>query len=127
MIQGEALALACAQAAADIKAEHIRVWDLRGISTITDFMVVCSGNSTPQLRAILRDVSGQVAELHGAKPINREGNSEARWVVLDYIDVMVHIMDDELREYYGLESLWTEAKEIEWSAPETSNLTKFSH
>jgi ribosome-associated protein len=113
-IQGEELALACAKAADDIKADDIRVWDMRGISNLTDFMVVCSGTSMPQLRAILRDVAGNVDELHGVKPTMTEGKADTRWVVLDYIDVMVHVMDAELREYYGLEDLWKDAKEVTW-------------
>ncbi len=114
MIQGEELALACAKAADDIKAENIRVWDMRGISNLTDYMVVCSGSSMPQLRAILRDVAGTVDDLHGVKPTMTEGKADTRWVVLDYIDVMVHVMDTELRAYYGLEELWREAKEVSW-------------
>ncbi len=113
-IQGEELALACAKAADDIKAENIRVWDMRGVSNLTDFMLVCSGSSMPQLRAILRDVAGDILELHGVKPVNSEGKADSRWVVLDYIDVMVHVMDDELRTYYGLEELWQDAKEVAW-------------
>jgi ribosome-associated protein len=113
-IQGEELALACAKAADEVKAENIRVWDMRGISSLTDYMVVCSGSSMPQLRAILRDVAGKVEELHGVKPTMTEGKADTKWVVLDYIDVMVHVMSDELREYYGLENLWKDAKEVVW-------------
>jgi len=115
-IQGKELAVACAMAADEIKAENIRVWDLRGISTITDFMVVCSGSSMPQLRAILRKVSEQMEELHGVRPFHSEGNADSRWVVLDFIDVMVHVMHGETREYYGLEDLWKDAREIPWQA-----------
>ncbi|RYD23179.1 MAG: ribosome silencing factor [Verrucomicrobiaceae bacterium] len=117
-IQGEELALACAKVADEIKAEKIRVWDMRGVSNLTDYMIVCSGSSMPQLRAILRDVSGRIEEEHGVKPVNSEGKADTRWVVLDYIDVMVHVMHDELREYYGLEDLWKDAKEVSWQATE---------
>ena len=112
--QGKELAIACAKAAAEIQAEDIRVWDLRGLSTLTDFMVVCSGSSMPHLRAVLRDVRAHVEEWTDAKPVNTEGKTDTRWVVLDYIDVMVHVMHSEMREFYGLESLWGDAKEIEW-------------
>ncbi len=115
-IQGEQLALACAKAADDMKAENIRVWDMRGISNLTDYMIVCSGSSMPQLRAVLREVAEQVAEVHQVKPVSTEGKADTRWVVLDYIDVMVHVMHDELREYYGLEDLWKDAKEVRWQA-----------
>jgi ribosome-associated protein len=113
-IQGEKLAVACAKAADETKAENIRIWDLRGLSNLTDFMVVCSGSSMPQLRAILRDVAGRVEEEYGVKTTHAEGKADTRWVVLDYIDVMVHVMHQELRDYYGLEDLWKDAREVEW-------------
>lgn len=113
-IDGLELAKACAKAADEIQAEKIRVWDLRGLSNLTDFMIVCSGSSMPHLRAILRDIRGNVEEQHGNKPANAEGNADTRWVVLDYIDVMVHVMHEELRDFYGLEDLWADAKEVDW-------------
>ena len=97
-----------------MQAENIRVWDMRGVSSLTDFMVVCAGSSMPHLRAILRDVSGLVQQWHDVRPVNSEGKADTRWVVLDYIDVMVHIMHQEMREHYGLEELWANAKEITW-------------
>ena len=115
-INGQQLAQACAKAADEIKAENIRIWDMRGVSNLTDFMVVCSGSSMPQLRAILRDVSGRVEEEHGVKPVHTEGKPDTRWVVLDFIDVMVHVMAPEMRDYYGLEELWKDAKEVPWQA-----------
>lgn len=113
-INGEELALACAKAADEIQAENIRVWDMRGVSTITDFMIVCSGTAMPHLKAVLRDVAGHVQEWHGVKPAFSEGNAETRWVVLDYIDVMVHVMHQEMREFYALEEIWADAKEVDW-------------
>ena len=115
-IQGKELAVACAKAADETKAENIRVWDMRGLSNLTDYMVVCSGTSMPQLRAILRDVAGKVEEEHGVKTAHAEGKADTRWVVLAYIDVMVHVMHQELRDYYGLEDLWKDAKEVDWQA-----------
>ena len=117
-IHGEELALACVKAADEIQAENIRVWDMRGVSSITDFMVVCSGSSMPHLRAVLRDVAGLVEEWHGNKPAFSEGKADTRWVVLDYVDVMVHVMHEELREFYALEELWADAKEVAWKKEE---------
>ena len=111
-IKGLELAMACAKAADEVKAENIRIWDMRKVSGLTDYMIVCSGSSMPQLRAILNEVSQRVEEEHGVKAIHREGKVDARWVVLDYIDVMVHVMHQELRDFYGLEELWKDAKEI---------------
>lgn len=115
--EGLELALACAKAAGEIQAEEIRLWDLRGLSTLTNYMVVCSGSSMPHLRAILRDVKAHVEEWTGERPVNAEGKADTRWVVLDYINVMVHVMHAELRDFYGLEQLWGDAKEV--PLPET--------
>ena len=114
-MEAKELALACARGADGIQAENIRVWDMRGVSNLTDFMVICSGNSMPHLRAVLRDVDAYVEEHTGTKPVHVEGKADTRWVVLDYIDVMVHVMHQELRDYYGLEQLWADAKEVTWS------------
>jgi ribosome-associated protein len=113
-IEGVELAKACAHAADEIQAENIQVWDLRDVSTLTDYMVVCSGDSMPHLRAILRDIDKNVREDHGVRPVYAEGKVDSRWVVLDYVDVMVHIMDGGLRDHYGLERLWGDAKSVDW-------------
>ena len=109
------MAKACMKAAEDMQAENIRVWDMRGVSNLTDYMIVCSGSSIPHLRAVIREVAGIVEKESGAKPVNSEGKVDSRWVVLDYIDVMVHVMHEEMREFYGLEELWADAKQPEWS------------
>ena len=115
MLNGQELAIACAEAADELKAEDVRIFDLRGISTLTDFMVVCSGNSQPHLKAITRDVEALVRE-KGSEPANAtEGKAASRWVVIDFVDVMVHVLDEEFRENYALEKLWGDAKEVEWS------------
>jgi ribosome-associated protein len=130
-IEGEELAKACVKAAAEMQAENIRVWDMRGVSNLTDFMIVCSGSSMPHLRAIIRDVAGIVQKEHGVKPVNAEGKADSRWVVLDYIDVMMHVMHEEMREFYGLEELWADAKELEWEGTGQANggqrSSKFIH
>ena len=111
----QALAVACAKAAEEIQAEDIRVLDLRGLSSLTDFMVLCSGNSMPHLKAVMREVEKHVKEWTGEKPLHSEGKADSRWVVLDYVDVMVHILHEETRERYDLENLWGDAKSVAWS------------
>ena len=113
-IVGKELALACARAAEEIQAEDIRVIDLTGISSLTDFMVICSGTSLPHLKAVMRDVEKSLIADFDAHPLRSEGDAHSRWVVLDYIDVMVHVMHQELRELYALEDLWSDGKEVEW-------------
>lgn len=113
-VKGIELAKACAKAAEEMQAEDIQVLDVGGLSTITDYVVICSGSSMPHLRAIMRDVAGHVIDWHNVRPILSEGNADSRWVVLDYIDVMVHILHTEMREYYDLESMWDKAKPVVW-------------
>ena len=112
-VEGQELAETCAKAAEEILAEDIRVLDLQGISTLTDFMVICSGSSMPHLKAVLRDVEAKVYEWTGTKPLYTEGRADSRWVVLDYVDVLVHIMDQEMRDLYGLEDLWGDARLVQ--------------
>ena len=113
-LEGQELAIACAKTAEDILAEDIRLFDLRGLSSLTDFMVVCSGSSMPHLKAVLREIEKAVAEVGGGRPTGSEGKADSRWVVLDYIDVMVHVLHAEMREVYRLEDLWGDAKEVDW-------------
>jgi len=113
-IKGVELAKACALAAEEIQAEEIKVLDMRELSSLTDFMIVCSGKSMPHLKAVISEIGKTVHEAHGVSPHMSDGKSGSSWVVLDYIDVMVHVMDVETRELYGLENLWGQAPEVEW-------------
>ncbi len=100
------LAYACIRAAEDAKATDIALYDLRGTSSITDYAIVCTATSTPHLRAVLRDVDKEVSEQHGVEPVYAERTPNALWCVLDYIDVMLHVMTAEVRDFYGLEAIW---------------------
>ncbi len=121
IMDGEKLALACAEAADETKAEDIRIFDLRGISTLTDFMIVCSGNSQPHLKAIVRDIEGKVRAKGSDPALHTEGRAATRWVVLDFVDVMIHVLDQEMREHYALEDLWGDAKELPFNGSDHEN------
>jgi ribosome-associated protein len=101
-----------AQAAATKKAEDIVVLDVSRLLVITDYFLICSGNSERQVRAIVEEVERRLAETHGVKPVRREGERESHWIVLDYIDFVVHVFSREQREYYDLERLWSDAPVI---------------
>ena len=90
----------------------ISVIDLRGISSIADFFVVCTGTSTPHLKALRREVSEKLAEEHGVRARAIDGKPESQWLVLDYIDVLVHIFHKDRRDSYSLEDLWSDAPRI---------------
>jgi ribosome-associated protein len=104
-----ALADRIASIAADKKARDVRVIDLRGIVSYTDFFVVCSGNTERQAKAIHDAVHESLKHEDGLLPRRAEGAREARWILLDYLDCVVHIFTPEAREYYRLEQLWGEA------------------
>lgn len=98
-----------AQAADDKKANDIQIMDMRSISPVTDYFVICSANSTTQVQAITDNIEDKLAE-HGYNPLRREGYNEARWVLLDYGDCVVHVFLEEERHFYSLEQLWGEAQ-----------------
>src|SRR5918995_1886051 len=105
------LAERIAAIAADKKAIDIRVIDLRGIVSYTDFFVICSGNTERQAKAIHDGIYEELKNQGDEPPRPRrtEGAREARWILLDYCDVVVHIFTPDAREYYRLENLWGEA------------------
>jgi ribosome-associated protein len=106
-----ALAERIAEIASDKKAIDIRVIDLRGIVSYTDFFVICSGNTERQAKAIHDGIYEELKNRSAERllPRRTEGDREARWILLDYWDVVVHIFTPEAREYYRLENLWGEA------------------
>ncbi len=106
------LALACAEAAADRKAEDIQIIDLRGISDFTDFFVVCSGTSDPQLKAIASAIRTRVRDDFGRGAFSEDGAPTSRWVVIDFAQVIVHVFHHEARSFYLLEDLWGDAPRL---------------
>ena len=103
-----------AEAALDRRANEVVVLDLRGLSSVTDFFVICSGNSETHVEGIAGGIEEKLGE-QDAKPWHREGGRGSTWILLDYIDVIVHIFTEEAREFYGLERLWGDAPRTEYS------------
>jgi ribosome-associated protein len=85
---------------------------VRKLSSVTDFFVIASGTSQPHLRAIVEEISGKLRDEHGIRPARTDGGSTGSWVVLDYFDVIVHLMHAETRTRYDLEGLWGDAKKV---------------
>jgi len=110
-------ARAVAMWADEKKAEEVMILDLRGLSDITDFFVLCNGLSTPQLKAIATHIK-QSAKESGKVPIGREGDFGGAWVVLDFGDVVVHIFKPDAREFYCLEDYWNDAPREALSSPD---------
>lgn len=109
MTESEQLARAIAGAALDKKAEDLVALDMRGISSFTDFFIIASANSEPQLKAISSGIRERVREDLGKRPLSEDGFPVSQWVVLDYGDVIVHLFRAEKRAFYALENLWADA------------------
>ncbi|MGH2748697.1 MAG: ribosome silencing factor [Actinomycetota bacterium] len=109
MIEEATRVLEAATAASSKKAERITILDVSRLLVITDYFLICSGNTERQVRTIAGEIERQLIELHGLKPARREGERDSRWVVLDYLDFVVHVFHREDRDYYDLERLWADA------------------
>jgi ribosome-associated protein len=103
------LAERIASIASHRKAIDVRVLDLRGIVSYTDFFVICSGNTERQTRAIHEAIYRELKDSESLLPRRVEGDGEARWILLDYLDCVAHVFTPDARDYYRLEQLWGEA------------------
>jgi ribosome-associated protein len=106
-------AVAAARAAASKLGADIVILDVRKLIVITDYFVVATGGTERQVRTIVEAVEKALKDA-GERPVRREGQSEGRWVLLDYVDVVVHVFAQEERGYYDLERLWRDAPTLEW-------------
>jgi ribosome-associated protein len=111
------LAMLCRDLADNRKAEDIVILDVRELSSVTDYYVLCSGTSEPHLRAIADEILTKLGELHDLQPRARDGSLASGWLVLDFFDVIVHIMHAESRRRYDLESLWGDAPRVKVRKP----------
>ena len=103
------MAMHIAEYSLEKKAQEVCLMDLRGLSSVTDYFLICHGESDLQVKAIADAVvDGMRGE--GVRPWHREGYDHLNWVVLDYVDVVVHVFRKEAREFYGLERLWGDAE-----------------
>jgi ribosome-associated protein len=108
----EQMAATIVELAGDRKALDIVTLDLRGMIGYADYFVICTGRSDRQTRAIHDAIHAGMKSQHAMLPARTEGLSESRWILIDYLDVVVHIFTPETREYYRLEQLWGEAPSL---------------
>jgi ribosome-associated protein len=106
------LALLCRELADNKKAEDIVILDVREVSSVTDYFVIVSGTSEPHLRAVVDEITDKLREEHGVRPRAVDGTLHAAWIVLDFFDVILHVMRQDVRERYDLETLWGDAPRI---------------
>jgi ribosome-associated protein len=108
-----------AGAISDKKGENVSLLDLSGLLVVTDVFVIASGTSRRHVKTLAEDAEEALRELD-RKPVRREGTEYGEWILLDYGDVVIHIFDQETREYYDLEHLWANAPVIEFEYRPTS-------
>jgi ribosome-associated protein len=109
MTEALKLVLAAARAASSKQAERIVILDVSQQLVITDHFLICNGRTQRQVRTIAEEVERRLQEESGVKPFRREGAREGTWVLLDYVDFVVHVFQPEQRDYYDLERLWADA------------------
>ncbi len=98
-----------ARAALDVKAEDVKVLDMHELVTYTDFMVICTGRNTRLTRRIAQEVAHKVKTHSGRMPASTEGSTAGEWILLDFLDFVVHVFTPEAREFYRLDVLWKQA------------------
>src|SRR5471030_710751 len=106
------LAGLCRDYADNKKAENIVILDVRDLSSVTDFFVIMSGTSEPHMRAIVDEITDRLRDEHDLRPLRKDGSMQGAWVVLDFFDVIVHVMRADARERYDLEGLWGDAARV---------------
>lgn len=118
------LALLCRDLAENKKAEDLLVLDVRKLSSVTDYFLIVSGSSSPHLRAIVNEINDKLRADHGIRPRATDGNVNGDWVVLDYFDVIIHVMRTDARARYDLEGLWGDAPQVKPKPPAPTKVTK---
>ena len=111
-------AAAAARAASSKQAQDIVVLDVSKLIVITDHFVICTATSTRQIRTVIEEIERSLKEGLGVRPVRREGEGDAGWWLLDYIDVVVHVFGPEERAFYDLERLWRDAPRLDWEEPD---------
>ena len=116
MTDSRDLAVTAARAASSKQGEAIAVLDVSDLITITDYFVIVSAGSERQVKTIAEEVI-RAAKERGVRPVRQEGEAGARWLLLDFVDFVVHVFEEEERDFYRLENLWRDAPVIEWEEP----------
>ncbi len=111
-MQSQERAQLCAAYALDKKAFNVRLLDVRKISSLTDYLLIASGRSDRQVQAVADSIHLGLKNDHTTRPLAIEGMKEGRWVLIDYGDVMVHVFQESVRDFYDLDGLWSEAAEL---------------
>ncbi len=113
--EGVDLARLCARMLSDGRAKDVIILDLQGLSPVTNYFVIATGTSQRQIRGIAEEIRIEMKR-SGLLPLGLEGLDEGRWVLIDYADVVIHLMSADARSFYDLEMLWGDAPKVEWES-----------
>jgi ribosome-associated protein len=116
---GRSKAILCAQEAQGFKALDVVLLDVTGLASFADYFIVCSGQSSRQVQGIANNLERALRE-HGIRPLGVEGAREGQWILMDYGEVIIHIFYEPVRDFYDLESLWSEAKRLRFEVETTT-------
>jgi ribosome-associated protein len=122
ILDGRAFAIAAARIAADNRTEDVVVLDVRELCTFTDFFVLGTGTSDRQMSAVMDQIR-EFGRDRDWTPMRKSNLGDGKWILADYVDVVIHLFDEEHRDYYDLESLWGDAARIAWRPDDTGQQT----
>jgi len=115
-------AIDAARLAASTRCHNVVLLDVRGISPVTDYMVLASGTSGRQMRSVCDELAEWAQEQHGTRALNADGLEGESWMLIDFVDVVVHVFNDEARQFYDLDSLWGDAQRIDLNLNNSSSI-----
>jgi ribosome-associated protein len=107
-------AIEAARLAANTRCHNVALLDVRGISPVTDYLVLATGTSPRQMKTVCDDLEEWAGE-RGVRAFNSDGTESESWMLIDFVDVVVHVFNADSRSFYDLDSLWGDAKRIEWN------------
>jgi ribosome-associated protein len=112
-LQAKEFALQAVEFALDKKGFHLKLLEVKELSSLTDYLLLVSGRSDRQVQAIAENIKLELKNQHQELPLAIEGMAQGRWVLLDYGSIMIHVFQEQVRAFYDLEGLWSEAPEVE--------------
>lgn len=114
--EGRDFAVALAEMAVQTRCHDLSVLDVRGLSPVTDYLVIGTGTSARQMRSVIDDLV-ELGEERKRAALSRSGTDGESWMLVDFVNVVVHLFNEEARSFYDLESLWGDARKVEWQPP----------
>jgi len=107
-------AIGAARLAANTRCHNVVLLDVRGISPVTDYMILATGTSSRQMRTVCDELAEWAQEQHGVRALNADGLEGESWMLIDFVDTVLHVFNEQARQFYDLDGLWGDAKRVEF-------------